>query len=108
MGQQEGLVPQTPRAKMQKKERRGSNELSQRMSMLERIPWLTFLAEWPVSSAIMEALSARVAMQPMQVEQECSGSSRPREMHLVSHSSSSNRRPLAAVVARAQMSILME
>ena len=77
--------------------------------MLERIPWLTFLAEWPVSSAIMEALSERVAMQPMQVEQECSGSSsRPREMHLVSHISSSNRRLLAVVVARTLMSILTE
>ena len=72
--------------------------------MLERIPWLTFLAEWPVSSAIMEALSARLAMRPMQVEQECNGS-RPRGIHLVSHSRS-NRQPL--VVARALMSILME
>ena len=96
-----GLAPQTPRARMLKKEKRGSSERSRRMLMLGRIPWLTFLVEWPVYSATMGALSMRVAMHPMQAAQDSNGSSKP--LDLVSRSSS-NRQPLAA--ARTLMPII--
>ena len=69
--------------------------------MLGRIPWLTFLVEWPVYSATMGALSMRVAMHPMQAAQDSNGSSKP--LDLVSRSSS-NRQPLAA--ARTLMPII--
>ena len=84
-------------AKIQKRERRGSSELSLKMSMLAQIPWLTYSAEWPVSSAIMEALSMQEAMLVIR-EVACLGS-KLLERQLISLSSIS-RRTLSAVVAR--------